>query len=178
MPDGPYLPGDVLTVWDPRNPLPAWAIRIGGWLRGHRSAADHVVVAHHTDPGGVLWGIEGRPGGVGWVDVATYPNITSSNAGQPKTDAQRIAICEAAVGLLGTPYDWVGILADARQALRIDHLWRSRDFGDTAPAHVVCSSVADWLTERVGLASPGGTADTRWTTPPDWESFNRSSGWA
>jgi hypothetical protein len=173
-----YLSGDVLTVWDPRNPLPAWAIRAGGWLRGRRARADHVVMFHHADAAGTAWGIEGRPGGVGWVDLATYPHITSSNAAQPKTDAQRAQLREAAVGMLDVGYDWAAVVSDARQALHLDHLWRSKDFGDDAPAHVVCSSAWDWVYEHLGLASPGGTVGTRWTTPADWERFNLAAGWA
>jgi hypothetical protein len=173
-----YLPGDVLTVWDPVRPVPAWLIRVGGWLRGHRSGCDHVVVVHHQDAAGTWWGIEGRPGGVGWVDLAKYPHVTSSNAGQPKTDGQRAEISAVMEGLLGTPYDWAGIVADAMQALRIQFLWRTKDFGDAAPGHVVCSSVADWATEHVGLASPDGLLGTRWTTPPVWEEFNLRADWS
>ncbi len=174
-----WAPGDVLTVWDPRRPLPAWLIRAGGWLRGHwRNRSNHVVMVHHKDEAGTWWGIEGRPGGVGWVDLAQYAHITSSNAAQPKTDAQRAALCTAGEAMLGTDYDWVAILTDARQALHLNHLWKSKDFGDGSPAHVVCSSAWEWVSEGLGLASPGGTADTRWTTPPDWEAFNRAEGWA
>lgn len=174
----PYQPGDVLTVWDSRRPVPAWLIRVGGWLRGQHAGSDHVLVVHHRDDAGTWWGIEGRPGGVGWVDLATYPHVTSSNAGQPKTEAHRLEICAVMKGLLGTPYDWPAIVADAMDALRIQQLWRSADFGEQAPAHVVCSSAADWVYEHVGLASPGGTYGTRWTTPADWELFNRGSAWA
>jgi hypothetical protein len=170
-------PGDVLTVWDPRNPLPAWLIRAGDWLRGHHARADHVVMAHHIDDAGTWWGIEGRPGGVGWVDLATYPNVTSTNADQPKTPEQREQLCELAKGMLGTPYDWVGIVADAMMALHLHRLWGSDDFGDQAPAHVVCSSAWDWGYEHLGLVSPGGTDGTRWTTPADWERFNLAAGW-
>lgn len=173
-----YLPGDVLTVWDPVRPVPAWLIRVGGWLRGHPSRCDHVVVVHHQDPAGRWWGIEGRPGGTGEVELAKYPHVTSSNADQPKTAEQRAEICTVMSGFLGTPYDWVGIAADAMQALRIQPLWKSDDFGDLAPAHVVCSSVADWATEHVGLASPGGLLGTRWTTPADWEAFNQRADWS
>lgn len=173
-----YLPGDVLTVWDNRNPLPAWLIRAGSWLTGHRGRADHVVMFHHSDAVGRAWGIEGRPGGVGWVDLAVYPHVTSSNAAQPKTEAQRAALCEVAVGMLGVDYDWSAIVTDARQALHLNHLWRSKDFGEDAPAHVVCSSAWDWAHEHLGLASPGGTAGTRWTKPSDWEWFNKHAGWA
>ncbi len=174
-----WLPGDVLTVWDTRRPLPAWLIRIGGWLRGHwRNRSNHVVMAHHVDAAGTWWGIEGRPGGVGWVDLAQYPHVTSDNTGQPKTDAQRAALADVAVGMLGTDYDWAAIVTDGRDALRIDHLWKSKDFGVEPPAHVVCSSAWDWAYEHVGLASPGGSVGTRWTTPADWETFNSGQGWA
>jgi hypothetical protein len=170
-------PGDVLTVWDNRNPLPAWLIRVGSWLSGHPGRADHVVMAHHIDDAGTQWGIEGRPGGVGWVDLATYPVVTSTNADQPKTDEQREALCALAKGMLGTPYDWVGIAADAMMALYMHRLWLAKDFGDAAPAHVVCSSAWDWGYEHLGLASPGGTDGTRWTTPADWERWDLAAGW-
>ena len=174
-----FAPGDVLTVWDPRSLLPAWLIRIGGWLRGHRrNRSNHVVMVHHRDDAGVWWGIEGRPGGVGWVDLATYPHITSTNAGQPKTEAQRIALCSIGAGMLGVDYDWTAIAADTRMALRLRHLWKSKDFGEESPAHVVCSSAWDWAYEHLTMASPCCTEGTRWTTPADWEGFNRASGWA
>jgi hypothetical protein len=172
----PPLPGDVLTIRT--SDVGGWLIRLGAWMRGRPHRDNHVVIVSHTDPAGVQWGIEGRPGGVGWVDMASYDGWShSSNAEQPKTDDQRAAIVVAARGLLGIGYDWLAIGMDVAEALRIDLLWRPADWTTTvAPAHVVCSSLAAWANGHVGLARPGGGMAT--VTPGDWQLFNDRREWA
>jgi len=175
-------PGDVVLVrtggrsW--RTRLAGWAIRLGAGLADQPNAWNHVIIAWKVDPAGVLWGIEGRPGGVGEVDLRPWlaDRWTISNADQPKTDEQRQQICDGAMGLLGVPYDWAAIAVDAARA--IDPLWR-RDDGrpwpaGEAPGRLVCSSLADWLAERVGLAAP---APDRWCTPADWAQFILRRQW-
>lgn len=168
-------PGDVLAVRTPSRIFGS-IIRFGEALAGRPHRDDHVVIAHHSDDAGTQWGIEGRPGGVGWVDIATYDNRwLLNNAVQYKTPSQRQQVCDAAVALLGAPYDWAAIGMDALTALGFQRLWPSRDFGDRPPGHVVCSSFAAWLYRHVGLAEP--STRERWTTPGDWAQFMIDEGW-
>lgn len=169
------LPGDILCTRNATG-FAARMIRLGAALRDRPNTVNHVVIAHHVDAAGTLWGIEGRPGGVGWVDCRHYLKgaYTLDNREQPKTDAQRQAVCHAANGLLGTPYDWVGIAADGMDAIHAPDLW-AQDWPKCPPAHVVCSSLADWVYEHVGLASP---QPDRTCTPGDWAAFIAEKGWA
>jgi hypothetical protein len=168
-------PGDVLAVRTPPSVF-GTLIRFGAWLHHQPDHVDHVVVAHHRDAAGTLWGVEGRPGGVGWVDIATYDNRwLVSNAAQYKTADQRRQVCTAAAHLLGVGYDWAAIGVDAVTAVGFDHLWRAGDFGGRPPAHVVCSSLASWVYRRVGLAEPVGPQ--RYSTPADWAAWMIEEGW-
>lgn len=175
-------PGDVLVVRDPGN-FWAWWIRLGEKLKGYGSTWNHVVIAHHIDKAGTWWGIEGRPnGGIGWRDLHRSGYLTDpatlSNAGQPRTEPQRDLIVDAAEALLhnGQPigYDWSAIVVDGLQM--VDPLYRMRDqWGPGVPTHVVCSSMADWVYEHLGLANP--VAD-RYCTPADWAEFILNGVWA
>lgn len=169
--------GDVLVTREGHK-LISGVIRLGAWLRGRPAGVNHVIVAHHTDAQGRLWGIEGRPGGVGWRDLTAVAadRHTHANTAQPRTEAQRYLVAVAAEKLLGTPYDWDAIRADARQAMR---LWTlAKDWGDAqTPGQVVCSSFSDWCYEQVGLPNPGGNKGTRFTTPGDWAEFITHEEW-
>jgi cell wall-associated NlpC family hydrolase len=168
-------PGDVLVVTGSN-----WAaklIEIGAILRG-RDAASHVAVYHHHDAAGVPWAIEGRPGGVGWRDARSYLNDrrTLTNAAQPKTPGQRDQVMELMVKMLGTPYDWAGgIAGDAAQALNLPKMWAPTDNG-TVPGHVVCSSLAAWGYDHVGLKGPQ-PLDWEHVTPGAWGSWIIEQGW-
>lgn len=171
-------PGDVIAV-NTGTSAYARAIRAANWLAGRRwSWANHVILVHHTDAGGTLWGVEGRPGGVGDVDLTARDYAYySSNAGQPKTDAQRAMLVELGGQVRGTPYDWEGVVADAMQALGLQRLWRSREewpdgVGGKAPAHVVCSSLWAWAAGVAGLVRPAPAKNARFVTPGDWDAFN------
>lgn len=167
-------PGDVLAVQTGQS-IGARLIRFGERLRGLPDHDDHIVIVHHQDPTGVWWGIEGRPGGVGWVDVARYGNRwLLTNADQAKTAKQRAQVCQLAETLLGTPYDWTAIAADAMHALGIET--SLPDFGADPPTHVVCSSLASWEYRRAGLAEPHMAA--RWVWPGDWARFMQQRAWA
>lgn len=158
------------------------AIRLGAALAKLPAFTNHAIIVHHQDEQGVMWGIEGRPGGVGWRDLSGPLSWTLTNANnlQPKTEDQRYLIAVAAETLLGTAYDWAAIAEHTREALR---LWKvaprlAEWKDDEIPAHVVCSSFADWAYERVGLPNPGGNKLTRMTAPGDWDKFmldNRST---
>lgn len=175
---GELLPGDVMCTR-----TGGWAgklIRFGAALMGRSNLVNHVVIVHHIDIGGTVWGIEGKPGGVGWVDVTEAGKswYTNANTAQPKTWAQRGAIATYAEQLLGTEYDWTAIVQDAMTSLHLDKLWRRSEFKTgKVPAHVVCSSFADWVYEEVGLASPGKADSTRYTTPADWDLFIMEEAW-
>lgn len=167
--------GDVLVVAT-GNRLVQKLIRIGEVLRGQASDGNHVIVVHHqTD--GVWWGIEGRPGGVGWVDLRQYLDNgrTVSNVAQPKTTGQRNHIADSATAMLGTPYDWQAIAADALASLGIRDLFTQNWHGKGAPGHVVCSSFAAWLYRDAGLAAPH-RAD-RFVFPSDWADFCIDQTW-
>lgn len=170
-------PGDVIltrgTAWTSR------LIRLGAALLDMPNIRNHVIVAHHYDAAGTLWGIEGRPGGVGWTDVHLDWRMAISNYHQPKTAAQRRTVIVGSERLLSTSYDWEAIADVTLKALRLDRLWHAKEFDESAqvPAHVICSSLADWLYERAGLPSPGGSGRTRTTTPADWDYFIESQGW-
>ena len=168
-------PGDVVAVR-----TGGWAarlIRFGQALRGVPNLDNHIVIVHHADAGGTLWGIEGRPGGMGWVNVGHYASrYMISNADQPKTDAQRAVVCAEMERMLGTRYDWEAIAEDGVGALGLGRLWHEDWHGQGPPAHVVCSSAASWLYGQVQLARPGRTVD-RLTMPGDWTAFDLSREW-
>ncbi len=172
--------GDVLITREG----PWWvsaAIRLGAWLRSRPSICNHVIVVHHVDAQGITWGIEGRPGGVGWRDLSGPLKwaATSANNAQPKSQAQRYQIADLMLKMLDTPYDWTGIASDGRDALHrawaIDIAPEWRD--GQVPGQVVCSSLADYAYELAGLANPGGNRVTRATTPGDWDLFVQREEW-
>lgn len=167
--------GDVLTVRTSSG-WPERLIDVGTALRGRPSLGNHVVVCSHQDSNGTWWGVEGRPGGVGWADLRRYNNAwTVTNTGQPKTDTQRAAVAAECVKMLGTPYDWTGIAADAAEILGLRHLWANSWHGQGAPGHVVCSSLAAYVYSAVGLIGPHGGLRT--VTPGDWTQFCLDRAW-
>lgn len=166
--------GDVLVTRE--GPwFTSGAIRFGARLRNRPAFCNHVIVVHHRDEAGILWGVEGRPGGVGWRDLSgpLAWKLTNANNRQPKTDEQRDHIADIMIQMLGRPYDWLGIAEATRQALNatwglsLAGEWRD---GQT-PGQVVCSSLADYAYESAGLSNPGGQRITRATTPGDWDQF-------
>jgi hypothetical protein len=163
-------PGDLLLVHTTR-PAARW-INFASALAGTPSMVDHVAIAHHRDDTGTLWVIEGRPGGVGWRDARAYltSSYTLTNARQPKTPQQRETIAGIAQGLLGTPYDWEGIITDAMASIGAHELWRQNWRDQGPPGHVVCSSLAAYAYEACGLDIPPRHA-ARATTPADWAQF-------
>jgi cell wall-associated NlpC family hydrolase len=168
-------PGDVLVM---AGTSPADKLIEEGAVLAGQPAASHVAVYHHTTAG-VPWAIEGRPGGVGWADARRYlaDPRTVTNVLQPKNANQRQQVCDLAVKLLGTPYAWVGGIAeDAFKALHLPQLWAENDATGLAPAHVVCSSLAAWVYGKAGLAAPH-PADWQHVTPGDWAAFVLAGHW-
>jgi hypothetical protein len=168
-------PGDVLAVRT--GGFAGLLIRLGAALLDRPNVDNHIVVVSHTDAGGVQWGVEARPGGVGWFAIADYLGScwTVTNADQPKTDAQRAAVVKAAHAMLHVAYDWAAIGVDGLEALHLTGLWHKNKLWDgKPPAHVVRSALADYIYRVSGLASPG---DGRWTTPGDWLEFIQLRQW-
>jgi hypothetical protein len=180
-------PGDILLVRNqstaPLTRMARWAIQLGAWLEGASTTWTHVIVAHHEDDSGIFWGLEGRPGTVGWCELAPHlaDPVTLTNVHQGKTNAQRALICDAMLPLIGVAgYDWAAIAADAGIALaaaaHVAPAWSSLDpWGPRVPGHVVCSSLADFAYERAGLESP---AADRFCTPGDWARLIKDRGWS
>lgn len=169
------LPGDVLAVRS--GGRPAWWIRVGAALRDQPNLSNHIAVVDHADASGTLWGIEGRPGGVGWVDCGLYLKspCTITNADQPKTAGQRRSVCETMAALLGTAYDWEAIVADGAADLGLKVPGWNPDWTGTVPAHVVCSSSAAYAYTRAALPCPKGD---RLVQPSDWDAFILAQAWA
>lgn len=168
-------PGDVIAV--ATGGTAAKLIDTGALLTGGIPLDNHVVIMHHfTD--GVPWGIEGRPGGVGWADLRRYINDPHSvgNVAQPKTDAQRAIVVKQAETMLGTPYDWAAIATDTLVALRLPSLFGEDWGGQGAPGHVVCSSLAAYLYQVSALVHPVVHPD-RLCTPADWTEFSIAARW-
>jgi hypothetical protein len=167
-------PGDVLVI---RTGSVAGAmIRLGAALRGRPNLSNHVAVAHHTDAHGTVWTIEGRPGGTGWRDARAYlaSPWTLTNTAQPKTPAQRKAVCDVMQAMLGTPYSWAEIVADAAADLHISLPSWEPSWNGTVPAHVVCSSLAAYAYAKAGLPCPAGGRECQ---PSDWDAFVLTRAW-
>lgn len=166
--------GDVLAVhtggWGAR------LINMGAALRGLPAIDNHAVVVHHKDADGQWWGLEGKPGGVGWTTLQRYLDspYTVNNVGQPKTEQQRFDIAVAAEAMLKTPYDWSAIAADGMAAIGAPDLFAENWQGQGPPGHVVCSSYGAWLYRHVGLDCPAGD---RTVTPADWTAFDLEHGY-
>lgn len=184
-----FLPGDVLAV-DASKGLGilsgGWWIKLRNWLNlmPKRSRfVDHIVVVHHRDSTGTLWGIEGRPSAVGWVDCAIYldhGDLVADNRAQPKTQVQRDMICKVAEEMLGTPYDWEAIAKLGVDTGFINKLWNKtmaslalRDWDkDEVPGHVICSSYAALVYQKSGLDHPvDSSGGCRFVDPDDWSEF-------
>ena len=171
------LPGTVLATRTPGGwRTPQWWIRFGAAVKDKPNLANHIAVPHHQDAHGTWWGIEGRPGGVGWVDCSRYlaDPATITNKGQPLTTAQRAGICAAMEKLLGGPYDWAAIVADAEADLGIHMPGWDPSWHGSVPGHVVCSSAAQYAYLKAGAEAPEGD---RGTQPADWVSFILRHGW-
>ena len=181
-------PGVILAVWS-SDSLAGKMIRVGEVLRGRPGVANHVAVITHKDARGRWIGVEGRPGGVGPVDVShwldderTRGNDAQPKPGGPDAVSAFLASCAASLGIR---YDWAGIAQDTCDALglhdlsaAIDPLWRwPTDEHDLLPGHVVCSSLAAMLYERAGWAHPGPQAE-RTCTPADWWDWSDRKLWA
>ena len=167
--------GDVLAV----RTTSGWVARlinVGAALRGRPAMDNHVVIAHHVDASGKWWGLEGKPGGVGWATLNRYlaDPWTVNNTAQPKTEQQRYDIAVAAEAMMGTPYDWSAIAAAGMAAIGGPVLWRANWGGQGPPGHVICSAYAAYLYTAAGLDCPAGG---RTVTPADWTEWALEHTW-
>lgn len=173
-------PGDVVAVRS--SNFVSVAIRFGAALLDKPNLSNHIAVVHHltTNPDGstTLWGIEGKPGGVGWIDMTGYLNSkwTLGNNNQPKTIDQIDHICKVMEAMLGTAYDWAAIAADAFEAMHLPALFGEHWSKSGTPGHVVCSSVAAYAYLQAGLKHPN-LNDERRCSPGDWNEFIITRGW-
>lgn len=172
--------GDIIAVRS--TGLGPWLIRLGERLHRIDDVDDHIAVMHHYDTTGVPWALEGRPGGVGWVDARNYlaDKWTVTNAEQPKTAAQRLFVATNAEHMLRCGYDWPGIAGDACIDLGFPELWPLDWHGTGSPGHVVCSSFAAWLYDHAPghLAHPEPSVNDRWYQPGDWSGWMKRKDWA
>jgi hypothetical protein len=171
-------PGDVVVV-----EMGIWIIRVLIWIQALFSGNfkyrqnGHVIVVSHTDDAGRLWGIEGRPGGIGWADLTKRNGKYGiSTAEQPKTNEQRALIVSTMEQLLGTRYDYEAYLDIAFRTIGITTTWKDYQ-GEDVPVQFICSAVADWVYEQAGLANPGKDEITRYTTPAQWGKFIDNKEW-
>ena len=172
-------PADLVIVRT--GGVAAKIIRFGEWLQRKPDEHNHVAMLHHVTVSGVAWFLEGRPGGLGWHierigDPGGYlsSKLTVTNAAQPKTTGQRAAVLADMERLIGKPYDWEAIEADAAAALHLPELWPK--WGGVMPGHVVCSSSAAWAYEKGGLAGPEAGGG-RFVEPADWDVFITAGIW-
>lgn len=180
-------PGDVLVLRTPdgagwwirrralmlQHPWQPWR-----WLSDKSTLVNHVAIYTHTDNAGMPRGLEGRPGGFGWVNLTSYLQdpATIANAEQPKTEEQRAKVVALARTAIAIPYDWAAILAMAAGAAGFR--FSLTEWPETGlPSHMVCSSAADYFYEAVGLPNPGGYTKTRGTDPQDWAAFVEGKLW-
>ncbi len=176
------LPGDVVVT--PTKDKGGWWIRLWAKLQRKPDQFNHIALFTHYDSAGVPRGLEGRPGGFGWVDLNKYLDRPGAitNVGQPgRTDEKRQEALALARQLIAVPYDWRAILGLGAQLfsprlLRLVQAANEWPEGKP-PGHVVCSSSLDWIYEEVGWVSPGGIEKTRWTAPHDWATLITANGW-
>lgn len=162
-------PGDVFAVRT--NGTDQDVIEFGEGLQGKVNTDDHVAGFIYWD-GDIPWGLEGRPGGVGWVDMRKYIGkpFTFNNCLQPnRMDPQRILISEGAKAMIGTKYDWAMIGGSALAALHVKLFHLSWPHG-MVPGEVVCSSYWAYLYSTANWAHPS-TNDERECAPADWAAF-------
>jgi hypothetical protein len=169
-------PADVLAVAT-KTGLSTKLIDIGEILRGKIGLNNHVVVVHHQT-NGVWWGLEGKPGGVGWADLTNYLRDprTTSNVHQPKELADRSWVVTQAEVMLGRAYDWDAIMTDTLMSLGIHNLFSEDWHGTGVPGHVVCSSFAAYLYSVRKMPRPSGGGG-RFIMPADWTDFNLNRRW-
>jgi hypothetical protein len=171
-------PGDVVIV-----EMGIWIVRVMIWIqavftgRAKYRKSGHVIVVSHRDETGKLWGIEGRPGGIGWADMDKRTGKWGlSNHEQPKTAEVRVKLVDSMVALLGSKYDYPAYLKLAMDLVGISPRWTDWT-GNDVPTSYICSAVADQIYENEGLANPGGNTVTRFVTPAEWAEFIDKKQW-
>lgn len=167
-------PGDVIVVRDTSTVF-GWLILFGAWLR-RMPLYSHVIVFSHVDEAGTWWGIEGRPSGVGQVEIAPWlaRKSTLTTEYQLMTEAQGLIVVHGVDAMRGTRYDWPAIIQDAMDTIGAPELWSMREYDGVkgVPVHVVCSSLAAFWRMTAGLPTPKPVAGKwRRVTPTQWAKF-------
>jgi hypothetical protein len=127
------------------------------------------------------------PGGVSLRDITPYltDSRARSNYLQPRANdhQQLTTFLAGAAKSLGLQYDWAGIAEDISKVVApdlsgaIDDLWRWPSDKNLLPGHVVCSSLAAMLYDRVGWKHPD-LGHERVCIPADWWNFCDQGLWA
>jgi hypothetical protein len=156
----------------------AFLIRLGAAFRDRPNRGNHIAVMHHYDAESVPWGVEGRPGGVGWVDLRAYlaSKWTLRNDGQPIGDRDRATIAQWCELALKTPYDWPAIAAATLDSLGLPAKFAENWHGAGAPGMLVCSSLAAAAYGHCGVAHPK-EGHERTVTPAHWAEWIITEGW-
>jgi hypothetical protein len=171
-------PGDVVIT-----EMGIWIVRLLIWIQAlltgnlKYAKSGHIIVVSHRDAEGRLWGIEGRPGGIGWVEMDKRAGHWGvSNVDQPKSADQRDKIVNVMKSLIGSRYDYAAYIILALDAVGISQKWTDYT-GQDVPVQFVCSAVAGYVYEDVGLDNPGGMEITRFTVPAQWARFIDEKVW-
>lgn len=171
-------------------------IRIGAALRGIPNLDNHIIGVDHVDKAGIVWGIEGRPGGVGDRDCADYFRGTDakyvvSNWRQPLTPLQRAGITATMRKLKGTGYDWNEIIGDGAMDLHLPGIaelfTRDEDWSKRVPMHLVCSTTMAYAyyankapspADKVIAGVQGGVIKSMpLIQPGDWTAWSLENGY-
>jgi hypothetical protein len=152
-------PGDFFLVsFDGKNPnigndVNHWLMH-GGWIRlGQWANGDGFAQYEHA---GLYVGdgkiIEAQNKGTAIADVHRYDNndVRWSSGIINPTVEQRIAICHAAYGYVGTPYSWPDYYALAAKRLHLTLSAPALKDYVASTKHMICSQVVDQCYEDSG----------------------------
>ncbi|MEU1254812.1 hypothetical protein ABZ445_16180 [Streptomyces chartreusis] len=120
-------------------------VTAGQWLVGDAAPVQHAYV--YVGNGEI---VQAMPGGAELIPLeeANEPVVWSTGK-FPLTSADRIRICFAARGLVGTPYSFVDYASIALAHYRIRPRW-VRDFVADS-GHLICSQLVDEAYVRAGV---------------------------
>ncbi|WP_425837400.1 hypothetical protein [Streptomyces fractus] len=136
-------PGDFALTKITR--LSGAAISAGQWLVGDGAPVQHAFV--YVGNGEI---VQAMPGGAELIRLedASEPVVWSTGR-IPLTAAERMRVCGAARGLVGTPYSFMDYVSIALAFYRIRPRW-VRDFV-TDTGHLICSQLVDEAYLRAGV---------------------------
>jgi len=109
--------------------------------------------------------VEAEPGGAVAAALGGYGSMVWSTGKIPMTADQRLAVCAAARGYIGTQYSWLDYMAIALHRLHVPAPGLKGYIGSTG--HLICSQLVDQCYADAGVHL---FADGRWpgfVTPAD-----------